>query len=271
VIRSQLPRPFIASLAYFSRQEQDGDLSFGQVQYNETFSISFEERNTKVNSDKNTPRVIGAAFLLQAVASAVAGLVLLGPFTVSDNIVDTMTNTANNVLQVRAGIVVEMITVTALVILSVLLYITLKKQSMEIAFVALGLRLTEVALLAVSRIATFALLRTSQAFLIEGHPAYLQTLGNLAYETQDFAYSLSMVFFTLGGTLFYYLFYKSRYIPRTLSLLGLIAAPLAFIGTVIELFGYDVPIVVFIPNLPFELAIGLWLLIKGIRDDSETA
>lgn len=223
-----------------------------------------------MNSDKNTPRFLGAAFLLQAVASAVAGLILLQPLIVSDNIVDTMTNFANNVLQVRTGIVVEMITVVALIILSVLLYVTLKKQNMKVAFVALGLRLTEVALLAVSRIVTFALLHTSQASVIEGHPAYLQTLGNLFYESQEFAYSLSMLFFTLGGTLFYYLFYKSRYIPRVLSLFGLIAAPLAFIGTLIELLGYVVPIVVFIPNLPFELAIGLWLMIKGISDGSET-
>ena len=147
----------------------------------------------KMDSDKNTPRLIGAAFLLQAIASAVAGLILLRPLIVSGNIVDTMTNMSNNALRVRAGIVVEMITVMALVILSVLLYVTLKKQNRNIAFVALGLRLTEVALLAVSRIATFALLRTSQASVIEGHPAYLQTLGNLAYENQEFAYAVNMV------------------------------------------------------------------------------
>lgn len=223
-----------------------------------------------MNSDKKTPRFLGAAFILQAVASAAAGLILLQPLIASDDIVDTMINFANNILQVRTGIVMEMITVVALVVLSVLLYVTLKKQNLKIAFVALGLRLTEVALLAVSRIATFALLYTSQAFVLEGHPAYLQTLGNLLYESQEFAYSLSMLFFTLGGTLFYYLFYKSRYIPRVLSLFGLIAAPLAFIGTVIELFGYVVPLVVFIPNLPFELTIGLWLIIKGISDGSDT-
>jgi hypothetical protein len=221
-----------------------------------------------MNSDKNTPRFIGAAFLLQAVASAVVGLVLLGPLKVPGNIVDTMTNMANNALQVRAGIVGEMITVTALVILSVLLCVTLKKQNRNIAFVALGLRLTEVGLLAVSRIATFALLLTSQAYVMEGQPAYLQTLGNLFFELEEYTYSVNMVFFTLGGTLFYYLFYKSGYIPRVLILLGLIAAPVAFIGTVVELLGYAVPLFVFLPNLPFELAIGLWLLVKGIRDDS---
>ena len=152
-----------------------------------------------MNSDRNTPRFIGAAFLFQAAASAVVGLFLLEPLKVPGNIVDTMVNFANNVLQVRAGIVVEMITVTALVVLSALLYQVLKKQNRNIALVALGLRLTEVALLAVSRIATFTFLRTSQAFVMEGQPAYLQTLGTLAYDTQDIAYSLSMVFFTLGG------------------------------------------------------------------------
>jgi hypothetical protein len=219
-----------------------------------------------MSSDKNTPRFIGAAFLLQAVASAIAGLVLLEPLRVSGSIVETMANFSNSVFQVRAGIMAEMITVTALVILSVLLYVTLRRQNRNIALVALGLRLTEVALLAVSRIATFTFLRTSQAFVMEGQPAYLQTLGSLFYETQDIAYSLSMVFFTLGGTLFYYLLFKSRYVPRALSIFGLVAAPLALIGTVVELLGYSVPLVVFLPNLPFELAIGLWLLVKGIKD-----
>ncbi|MCP4418349.1 MAG: DUF4386 domain-containing protein [Chloroflexi bacterium] len=223
-----------------------------------------------MNIDKNTPRFAGAAFLLQAVASAIAGLILLRPLIVSGNIIDSMANMSNSALQVRAGIVVEMITVIALIILSVLLFVILKKQNMKIALVALGLRLTEVALLAVSRIATFTLLRISQAFVIEGHPAYLQTLGNLAYESQEFTYSLSMVFFTLGGTLFYYLFFKSEYVPRALAIFGLIAAPLALVGELFGLFGFDVPLVVFLPNLPFELAIGIWLLVKGIRD-TETA
>ena len=59
--------------------------------------------------------------------------------------------------------------------------------------------------------------------------------------------------------------YQSRYVPRWLATFGLIAAPLAFIGELVTLLGFDVPLWVFIPNLPFELTIGLWLLIKGAR------
>ena len=223
-----------------------------------------------MNLDKNTPRFLGAAFLLQAVASLVSGLFLLQPLIVPGNIIDSMTNISNNAMQIRASIVVEMITAIGIVILGVLLYITLKKISMKIALVGLGLYLIEAALLAASRIPAFSLLLISQESVIAGHPAYLQTLGNLFYESQSFGYNLHMFPFALGATLFYYLFFKSGFLPWVLSYWGLIAAPLALIGILFALFGYNVPLIVFLPNLPFELTIGVWLMVKGIRDGSET-
>jgi hypothetical protein len=222
-----------------------------------------------MNSDKNTPRFLGAAFLLQAVASVVSTLIQT-PLIVPGNIIDSMTNISNNALQMRASIVGEMIAVIGIVMLGVLLYVTLKKQNGKIALVALGLYLVVAAIIAVSRIAAFSLLRISQESVIAGHPVHLQTLGNLFYELQDFGYFLHMLPYTLGATMFYYLFYKSGFIPRVLNLFGFVAAPLAFIGTLFDLFGYDVPMVVFFPNLPFDLGIGLWLMVKGIRDGSET-
>jgi hypothetical protein len=221
-----------------------------------------------MNSDKSTARFLGAAFLLQAVASAVGGLVLLQPLIVPGNITESMTNISNNALQMRASIVVEMVTAIGIVMLGTLLFVILKRQNRNIALVALGLYLIEAAILAVSRMAAFALLLTSQESVAAGHSDYLQTLGNLFYELQDFGYSLHMVPFALGATLFYSLFFRSGFLPRILSLWGLVAAPLALVGIVFSLLGYDVPIVVFLPNLPFELTAGVWLLIKGIRDGS---
>ena len=218
-----------------------------------------------MNSDKNTVRLLGAAFLLQAIGAAVWDLILLQPLIVSGNIIDSMTNIANNALQMRASIVVAMITAMGIVMIGVLMYVILKKQNRKIAIVAMGLYLVEAAILAVSRIPAFALLRISQESVIAGHPPYLQTLGNLFYESQQFGYDLHMLVFALGATLFYYLFYKSGYIPKVLNLLGLIAAPLALIGMPFVLFGYDVPIFVFILNLPFELGIGIWLMVKGVN------
>jgi hypothetical protein len=163
-----------------------------------------------------------------------------------------------------------MFTAIGVAMLGALLYIVLHKQNKIIALMAMVLYLIEAAILAASRIEAFALLRISQESVIAGHPAHLQTLGNLFYESADFGDWLHMLPFALGATMFYYLFFKSGFIPRVLSLWGLIAASLALIGTPLVLLGYDVPMIIFLPNLPFELTIGVWLMVKGIRDGSET-
>jgi hypothetical protein len=182
-----------------------------------------------------------------------------------------MANIANNAFQMRASILVEMITAIGIVMLGALLYATLKRQNRQIALVALGLYITEATILAASRIPAFALLRVSQASTLGGDATYLRTLGNLFYESQSFGYDLHMLPFALGATMFYYLFFRSRSIPRVLALWGLVAAPLALVGTVFTLLGYEVPILVFLPNLPFELGAGLWLLVMGIRNGAGTA
>ena len=223
-----------------------------------------------MNSGRNTARLLGVAFLIQAVASAVSGLLLLEPLIVPGNIVDSMTNIANHALQMRASIVVEMITAMGIVMLGSLLYVTLRVQNGQVALVALGLYLVEAAVLAASRIPAFSLLRTSQESVLAGHPVYMQALGNLFYESQSFGYDLHMLPFGLGATLFYYLFFRSGFLPRVLSLWGLIAAPLALVGILFALLGYDVPIVVFLPNLPFELTMGVWLIVKGTRNAPES-
>jgi len=230
-------------------------------------TIKEKMNTTKVSplgTSKNISKLLGAAFLLQAIASLVATF-LLTPLIVSGNITASMTNITNNVLQMRASILGEMIAIIGIVMLGSLLYLTLKEQNEKIALVARGLYLVTAAIIAVSRVATFALLRISQESVIAGHPDYLQTLGNLAYELQEFGYFLHMLPYTLGATLFYYLFYKSGYLPRVISIWGLIAAPLAFIGSLFDHLGFPVSMFVFLPNLPFDIAIGIWLTVKGIR------
>lgn len=217
-------------------------------------------------SDTNAPRILGAAFLLQAIASFI-GFALVDSLIVPGSIAESMANIANNPLQMRVSMVAQMITSLGVAMLGVLMYLVLKKQNKVVALIAMGFYLVEAAILAASRMPMFALLRISEESVEAGHPESLQFLGNLFYESAEFGEWLHMLPFAIGATLFYYLFYQSRYIPRILSIWGLIAASAAVVGTLLVLFGIDVPMIVFMPNLPFELAIGLWLLFKGINDE----
>ena len=95
-------------------------------------------------------------------------------------------------------------------------------------------------------------------------------LGNLSVESMDFAGSvLHTLVFSIGAILFYYLFYKSRAIPKALSLWGLITVPLVIIGTLSKIFSYEVPFLVYLVLLyvPFEFFIGIWILVKGVNKE----
>ena len=75
-----------------------------------------------MKTDKNIPRILGAAFLFQAVA-AVVWTLLLDPLIVSGDIAASMTNISDNALQMRASIVVTMFTAIGVAILGTLLYL----------------------------------------------------------------------------------------------------------------------------------------------------
>ncbi len=223
-----------------------------------------------MSSDKNTTRLLGATFLFVAVASLLSGLLhtslgvtISGP---PDNISETMLKVSDNPTTMQLSIVGYLIEAVAIVLLAVLLYGTLKSTSRTLARWASGLWLAQAVVLAIRELALFSLLKVSQAFAEAGapEPSYFQTLGSLFCETFQFGYDIQMLFYCTGGILFYYLFLKSRYIPKGISLWGLIAASAALVGTLLLFFDYNIPLLVFLPLLPFELTIAGWLMVKGI-------
>lgn len=220
-----------------------------------------------MQSVNHSSRLLGTAFLLQAVTSLVSGAVFLKPLLVPDDISASMTKIADNPLLLRASIFGDVITAIGIVFLGAVLFVALRKQHENIASIAFGLYIFEAGLLAASRLAVFSLLRISETFVTTGQPATLQASATVALETMNFGYTLHMLPFCVGGTLFYYLLYKANLVPRLLTLWGLVTIPPMLVGTLLVVAGYAAPTYLYIPYIPFEFAIGLWILIKGTKHD----
>jgi len=224
-----------------------------------------------MNTMTRTSRVLGIAFLLQFVTSFSNGVFLKPALIVPDSISESLTRIANNPLLMRAYILVDMLTALGIIFLGSVLFLTLRKRNETMALVALGFYILEAALLAVSRLDAFSLLGMSQAYATAGQPAALQTMATVALESMDFVGStLHMLVFCPGGILFYYLLYKSEIVPSPLSLWGLITVFPCLIGTLLVVFGYEAPSYLYLLYMPFELVIGVWILVKGINEASET-
>ncbi|MBN9389011.1 MAG: DUF4386 domain-containing protein [Chloroflexi bacterium] len=225
-------------------------------------------------TEKNAPRLLGIAFLFVFIVSLVSGMLFKAAAGTDANINDILNHISNNSGLLQTSVLFGVINSSGIVVLALLLYTVLNKQNKVLALFALGWWLAEAFIYAASTIAAFSLLPLSQDYVQAGIPqnSFYQTLGEFLYNGfYTFGSgTIHMWFYCIGGIAWYSLFYQSRYIPRVISLWGLIVVLVGLIGIVFEFFGFEVPIYVYLPIAPFEITLGLWLLIKGIKDKPET-
>lgn len=118
----------------------------------------------------------------------------------------------------------------------------------------------------------FLLIPVSEAYVEAGASAssHLGALGDTLVGFDERAYDIHMVFFALGGLVWYFLMYQSRFVPRWLSIFGVVVVALALIATVVLLAADLDLFILAAPTGLFELVIGVWLVVKGVsRPEAE--
>lgn len=219
-----------------------------------------------MKSQARRSRVLGAAFLLQAMTSLAGGILLDFFLVTPGNIGKTMANIAQHAAWMRIDFLDEMVTAVGVIWLGAVLFATLRRQGETMARLAFALYILEGAVLAASRIGGFMLLTVSQQYLGVGQPPSLLPLGSMAYAAMDRGALLAMVPFCAGAFPFYWLLYKSRLVPRWLPVWGLLAMVPVTVGTVGTVLGIAIPFYLFVPYIPFEFTIGIWILIAGVQN-----
>ena len=217
-------------------------------------------------------RILGAFFLIDfivSIAAFITGLMIKQRCIIPGNFGKTMINIVNNPWLLKANIFGETLTSITLVILASFLFIILKKQNEKVALVGLVLYILGASVLAASRIPLYELISISKSYKILGEPVYLRALGQTLFDSTEYTLTLIGLPLTIGLFLFYLLFYQSRVIPSFLSLWGMIAVLFLLAATVIGICEYEVPFFLYIPYMPFEPVIGVWILVKGINIDQE--
>ena len=122
----------------------------------------------------------------------------------------------------RLGIASDLFTFAAVVPLIVALYIILRPINRNLALLALSWRLVETSIFLVATLNNLNVLRvlSDAPYLRTFGADRLQTLALLYAGAHGAGYNVGLIFFGLGSTVFSYLFFKSRYIPRPLAALG---------------------------------------------------
>lgn len=211
-------------------------------------------------------------------ATCVAALFLIttATYLIGNGLVESFISTSDflavHTLRVSFGAVLMFINCIGIVGIGVLMFPVLKQYNEITALSYLGARMLESILLMVGVISLLLLIPLSQEYVAStNNSGYFQTLSTLAIKGNFFAYQLGMMVLGIGSLLFCYALYHSRLIPRFLSAWGFIGYTALFMGAVLELFGFKVGLFYSIPGGLFELALPLWLFVKGFSSPISTS
>ena len=223
-------------------------------------------------SQRKAAKVVGFCYLIALVPAIFAEFYVRGSLIVFDNVALTAQNIVNHERIFRLGIVSNLTVFAVDIALITALYFVLKPVNKRLALLALGWGLIENAILVIVTLNDLDVLRilSGADYLQAFEPGQLHALARISISAHDDTYNVGLVFAGLRSTAFCYLWFRSRFIPRVLAAWGMLASFLmgAFAFSFIIFPGLRkvVPVeaygsLIFL----FELAMGFWLLIKGLR------
>ncbi len=224
-----------------------------------------------MDSTRKTAVVAGVVFIIATVA-AIAGSRFVPVLTGTDY----LTRMSENAKQVAVGAILSLIASFTSAGIAIALYPVLKKTSEGLALGSVVFRALEAAMYMAGVVSLLSLRTLGQQFTTAGAAdrASLQAIGDSLVSLHDHAGVLGVFAFCLGGSIYYYLFYRSRLIPRWLSGFGIAAIILMGVASVLSLFS-DSPITGYValaaPIALQEMVLAVWLIVKGFNSSAIAA
>jgi hypothetical protein len=149
--------------------------------------------------------------------------------------------------------------------IAVALYPVLRQYAAGMALGSVAFRLIEGVFYALSAAGTLILVSLSGQ-LVAGASAHAS--ANLVRDLRDSAGTVGVLAFCTGATLYYLIFYRSRLIPRWLSVWGLAGTVLCLTAGLLVLFQSiavlsSTQVVLSVPIGVQEMVLAVWLIVKG--------
>ena len=224
------------------------------------------------NAQRTAAKIAGVAGLLAFALVVFGNYVLLEPLIVPRNAADTARNILAHQTQFRFVLTCFIAYGIGSIVLLSALYVILAPVNRGLALTGALFRLVFAILWLIAPLNSLAALRLlgDAPYLKVFEADRLQALARVQLAGSFDDYYVSLPFFGLAATVCAWLWLKSNYIPRGLSIFGVIASAWCVLCAVVYLIFPDFNKIVndYIFDSPmalFELAVSFWLLFRGLK------
>lgn len=218
---------------------------------------------TPTDPIQKNARIAGVTYLLIIGTSILS--MIFGPYKliIEGNTAATISNIDSNQFLFRVGATYDLLMYMSVIILSVALYNLLKAADNFIALTALAWRIGEALTGSLTVICSVVILLIINSGM---SPESANATVQLLFEVKAIGLNIVFAFLGLGSVMFCYLFYKTRFIPRSLAVFGMFSFILVFVESILVLLTPLKSLVITgLPAILFEITIGIWLLTKGVK------
>lgn len=213
--------------------------------------------------------IVTGILFIAATAAGILSLFALGPVTAPDY----LTRIAANEPKVLAGVLLVFIMGWAGAGIGIAMFPILRKHNEGLALGAAGFRIIEGVFHCLGAV-LILLLTTLSRELIKAGPAALaqfQTLGALLLEGRTWVGDVAAILaWCIGASLYYWLFFRARLIPRWLSVWGFAGIILVVVSSMLVLFRQNASwsaaqMILSFPIALQEMVLAVWLIVKGFN------
>ena len=218
--------------------------------------------------------ILGTVF---GVLSAVIGGEVLSSLNIGKPLVgvDMLGLVVANSPQITRGAFLIIMMAISLVAMTVFLYPLFRKDSEELA---MGMVLFRGALEGtfyfVTALGFLNLVALGNEYIATGaDSAALQSMGNVLYQFQYRIGEIGPIFFLIGAACLYLSFYRTRLIPRWLTVWGFIGVVCSLASALLSFFHVDTGYGLYLEMVlaPQEMVMAVWLIVKGFNPSAIAA
>jgi len=182
-----------------------------------------------------------------------------------EDVPNTLGSVAKGGSRFRASVVLDLVSHVSIVALAAALYLAFSPHNRSLALLGTLWRVAEGTIIALNEVNSILLLAVAQKFVSAtgAEAVALETMGRTLILADDWGYKIGLAFFALGSLMYGILFVSSGAVPRALGWWGVVASLLATAAVWGNLINPSLSRIGFLAILPYEVALGIWLLLRG--------
>jgi hypothetical protein len=225
-----------------------------------------------LDTSRRTAILVGVFFLISNVVFLLGSFVFVEPILGDP---EYLTLASENSSQVTLGALLEISNGVAYLGIGVLMFSILGRRFRSMALWYVAFRVIEFVMQTLSDLSALSLVKVSGAFVGSGAaaaPSY-QAVGTLLLAGRSWAFQMVSIALVLGALVFYFMLYRTKLIPRFISVWGFIAALFVISTALLDIFGVNVESLEFLGvfMLLNEVFLGFWLIVKGFEPSAVNA